>query len=270
MKYIILNNIPRIKFAHRYSTNKYNLEPPFSKTLIEFTYHSKGESYLKEDNIIKYVPENSIVCLIHNKKRQAFSSCLQEHYSVCIEVNYEIADEPSKFSFPLFEQITDPEIVTKIAKKIQYIIQQKQSNALDSFQESSEIFELLYMYCKYEKAKNLAIENITLAYKIIHYVNKAKKYISSNINRQIEIEEIANNLKISCGYLSKIFKNGTGESIITYTNKLKLSIILELVNNKKCSLYEACEQLSLNDPNYVSHMFKKYYGKTFSELLKKY
>ena len=141
MKYIILNNIPRIKFAHRYSTNKYNLEPPFSKTLIEFTYHSKGESYLKEDNIIKYVPENSIVCLIHNKKRQAFSSCLQEHYSVCIEVNYEIADEPSKFSFPLFEQITDPEIVTKIAKKIQYIIQQKQSNALDSFQESSEIFE---------------------------------------------------------------------------------------------------------------------------------
>ena len=51
----------------------------------------------------------------------------------------------------------------KIAKKIQYIINQKQSNALDSFQESSEIFELLSMYCKYEEANQLVINNLSLA-----------------------------------------------------------------------------------------------------------
>lgn len=270
MKYISFKSIPYIDFAHRYFTEKYDLPLPYSKNTIEFTYHHIGDSYiLNEDGSTQFVPENSIFCLLHNVKRRVHSNTYQDHYSVCINCDYEIVDKPAKYSFPLIELIDNNEIVLKIASKIKYIIIQKQSGTLDSFQEASLIFELLSMYCKYEEANQLVINNLSLAYKIIHYVNKAKKYISNNIDKQISVEEIASYLNISCGYLSKIFKESTGESLITYINKSKLNIILELVENKKCSLYEACEQLNLNDPNYVSHMFTKYYGKTFSDLLKK-
>ena len=108
MKYISFKSIPYIDFAHRYFTEKYDLPLPFSKNTIEFTYHHIGDSYIiEEDKSTKFVPENSIFCLIHNSKRRVYSNTYQDHYSVCIYGEYEILDEPTKYSFPFIGRCVD-------------------------------------------------------------------------------------------------------------------------------------------------------------------
>ena len=60
----------------------------------------------------------------------------------------------------------------------------------------------------------------------------------------------------------------TGTTIISYINRLKLEKIKNLVINKGISLRQAGESVGIYDENYLSRLFKQYYGKSISELKK--
>ena len=65
-----------------------------------------------------------------------------------------------------------------------------------------------------------------------------------------------------------IFKEITNESIIQYINRLKLDKIKVLVELKGLTIEQAGDIYGIHDKNYISRMFKKYYGHTLSELKK--
>ena len=79
----------------------------------------------------------------------------------------------------------------------------------------------------------------------------------------------AKSLGITPEYLCAVFRKSEGRSLIRFTNELKLENILELMRSKGVTLAEASAQYGFSDPNYVSRLYKKYFGENITEALKK-
>lgn len=97
------------------------------------------------------------------------------------------------------------------------------------------------------------------------YCDRAKQYIAQNIEKKISVGEIATAAGVSKNYLTNIFSQSEGMPLIEYINRRKLTHMLALIDSENYSLSQAGEQVGISDPNYISRIFKRYYGMTFSE-----
>jgi AraC-like DNA-binding protein len=97
------------------------------------------------------------------------------------------------------------------------------------------------------------------------YCDRAKAYITENINRKITVSEVAEAAGVSKNYLTNVFSNSEGIPLMEYINRNKLSYMLELIRRYGYSLSEAGEHVGFSDVNYISRIFKRYYGMTVTE-----
>lgn len=92
-------------------------------------------------------------------------------------------------------------------------------------------------------------------------VKRIIKYLNDNYNKKISLEQIAHNMYLSPVYISKIFKEETGESPINYLIKIRLEKAREiLVKEKNSSIKSIAHQVGYDDAYHFSKLFKKYYG----------
>lgn len=92
------------------------------------------------------------------------------------------------------------------------------------------------------------------------YVAKAVRYINLNYTQKLTVEEIANHLGISEGYLHRIFKRVEGSSILAYLNRKRIYAAIDLMENSNLTLKEAAYNVGIDDPAYMSRLFKKITG----------
>lgn len=97
------------------------------------------------------------------------------------------------------------------------------------------------------------------------YCDRAKAFISENIDRRLTVSEVAKATGISKNYLTNIFSSSEGMSLMEYINRRKLSYMMELVRRYGYTLSEAGEHVGFTDVNYISRIFKRYYGVTVTE-----
>ena len=96
-------------------------------------------------------------------------------------------------------------------------------------------------------------------------IEAAKKYIESNYTDNITLEDVSREVNISSYYLSRIFKEGTGENFIDYLTGLRMDKAKELLATTQYSMKEICAKVGYSDPNYFSKTFKKNVGVTPTE-----
>jgi AraC-like DNA-binding protein len=92
------------------------------------------------------------------------------------------------------------------------------------------------------------------------YTQRAKRYIREHLREPICQSKVAEHLSITPEYLCAVFKKTEGISLIRYVNTAKLSAICSLIEKEHMKLCEAAALFGYSDPNYVSRLFKKYYG----------
>ncbi|MBE6613308.1 MAG: helix-turn-helix transcriptional regulator, partial [Ruminococcaceae bacterium] len=100
------------------------------------------------------------------------------------------------------------------------------------------------------------------------HVERAKRYISAHLHEPISQKQLALELGITPEYLCAIFKKSEGESLIHYTNRMKLATICAILQNEQIPLSEAAAMYGYADPNYVSRLYKSYFGRTISESIR--
>jgi two-component system response regulator YesN len=94
---------------------------------------------------------------------------------------------------------------------------------------------------------------------------RAKDYIRANYSNSITLEDVAREINISPQYLSKLFKEETGENFIDYLTGIRIRIAKNLLENGDMSIKEICYSIGYSDPNYFSRTFKKIVGSTPTE-----
>ena len=76
----------------------------------------------------------------------------------------------------------------------------------------------------------------------------------------VTIEDIAAQLGISAGYLHRIFRHVKNCSILDCLNRKRVIAAIELMENRNLSLKEAAYNVGIEDPAYMSRLFKKVTG----------
>lgn len=91
-------------------------------------------------------------------------------------------------------------------------------------------------------------------------VNTIISYMIENYKCQISLDKISKNMYLSPVYISKIFKEETGESPINYLINLRLSKAKELLDDGHFSIKEVAEKVGYADAYHFSKLFKKHFG----------
>lgn len=105
---------------------------------------------------------------------------------------------------------------------------------------------------------NLKMQSVTYSSNL--KVEKIIEYLHQNINKTVKVEELSEMTGLSSSYISRIFKDATGYSIIKFFNKMKIdkAEALMLRGNKKVK--EVSRILGFEDEFYFSRLFKKIKG----------
>lgn len=159
---------------------------------------------------------------------------------------------------------TTTELKQKIAMHCHGMIAEKESNQVGQyFMLKTHIMQILLLIVReivdVERPiqKGYNFETYTKSYA----VNRIVKYLNENYENKISLEQIAHNMYLSPVYISKIFKEETGESPINYLIKIRLEKAKEiLLTEGSGSIKSIANQVGYDDVYHFSKLFKKYYG----------
>ncbi|HML37710.1 MAG TPA: response regulator [Bacillota bacterium] len=96
-------------------------------------------------------------------------------------------------------------------------------------------------------------------------ISRAREFIKANYAKPITLEDVAREINVSPQYLSKLFKEETGENFIDYLTGIRIRIAKTLLESDEGSIKEICYSIGYSDPNYFSRIFKKIAGVTPTE-----
>jgi two-component system, response regulator YesN len=98
-------------------------------------------------------------------------------------------------------------------------------------------------------------------------IEKAIEYIDNNYNVDISLADIAFHVHFSPIYLSRFFKEKTGENISKYITKIRIQKAKSLLRDGHYKIYEISKMVGYSDPKYFAKIFKENCGKTPTEYL---
>ena len=128
-------------------------------------------------------------------------------------------------------------------------------NIFDGFHSTQEMINWL------DQLADRCIEEIGAYSNASSHIEKVKQYIQGNYsNSDIRIEHIAKAVYLSENYLSAIFAQKCGMSIVEYLTFVRLSQGKALLDSHQFSAAEVAEKVGYLDPIYFSKCFKKKYG----------
>ncbi len=101
-------------------------------------------------------------------------------------------------------------------------------------------------------------------------VRSAKNYLDTHFkDPDLSLQEIADMLEVSTGYLSRIFKQYTGLSFTDYLKKIRITESIKLMNSSSLKIYEVAQQVGYSSQHYFCYAFKKVLGISPSEYRQK-
>ncbi|SDE02489.1 Helix-turn-helix domain-containing protein [Paenibacillus sp. UNCCL117] len=97
---------------------------------------------------------------------------------------------------------------------------------------------------------------------IIHFVYD---YLEKNYAADISLDALADKLNISRSYLSRYFKEKTGENFVDYVNSVRIEKAKKLLLQPDIRILDAAQLVGYQNANSFNRMFKKFTGSTPSE-----
>lgn len=94
------------------------------------------------------------------------------------------------------------------------------------------------------------------------YVRQAVAYISENYRNDISLADVAGNLGITQGYLSRVFKERTTYTFLEYLTCYRLRKAVKLLHDRSLRINEIAHMAGFQDHGYFSQLFRRYLGVT--------
>ena len=114
-------------------------------------------------------------------------------------------------------------------------------------------------------------EKMTVGQKKLNFQERIIEFISENYkNPNLNIDFIGDYFETSPSYISKIFKDSYGETLVDFINKYRLTKAKELIKSEKYTFIEITEMVGYNHVRTFNRIFKKYEGITPSVFKEKY
>lgn len=86
------------------------------------------------------------------------------------------------------------------------------------------------------------------------------EYVLTHVNEEISVKLLSESLYINKSYLSEIFKQKFGMTLLQYITMAKMERAKKLLQEGKFKNYQIAEMLGFKDHEYFGRLFKKYIG----------
>lgn len=136
-------------------------------------------------------------------------------------------------------------------------------NQIQSSRSPGELVKLIKEQCYriIRQSKGMVTEN--------QFVNAAVAYINQNYYRDITLTMVAEEICLSPGYLSTLFKQVKGDSFINYLSRVRIRHACNLMQDVRLKNYEISYQVGFQNEKYFSKVFRKIMGESPNEFRKK-
>ncbi len=271
----------RIAFAQSLATTNYKYklqntgyglygQAPAGGGILEIGFVEQNPIVLKGPDGEILIEEN---CIFIIPPESEFSvGCLNEglHRHTTVEFLIRGSAKPAEeFRPPVGKTVTLPLIIPPSAgsNEVFSLIRNITCNHTTSFrrsyfEECADFMLLIHKLCSLVQSANFGT---VISPGNRRYCDRAKAYISENIDRRLTVADVAAAVGISKNYLTNIFSSSEGLPLMEYINRRKLSYMIELIRRYGYTLAQAGEHVGFADGNYVSRIFKRYYGMTLTE-----
>ncbi|WP_236860268.1 PocR ligand-binding domain-containing protein [Candidatus Formimonas warabiya] len=98
--------------------------------------------------------------------------------------------------------------------------------------------------------------------KNLQATQKAADYIRENFRQKLTIDEIAQAVYLSPCYLSRIFKQNFGCTLMEYLAQVRVEKAKTMLKNPQFNVMQVAEESGFEDPGYFTRVFKKVEGVT--------
>ncbi len=125
------------------------------------------------------------------------------------------------------------------------------------------LVEILEHHERYEK-------DVKVSTSIHEYMKEEKlaiviNFLQENLHQNLTLDDICQNTLLSRSSLQKLFKEGTGHSVMDYFKEMKIQEIKHLIREENHNFTEIAEILGYSSIHYLSRTFKANTGMTLSE-----
>lgn len=259
MRIYEIDSMPRIQFAHVYGSENYTNRFGVKERLIEVTLVTRGTLTVDLGDEKYVVQEGDLICGLFDKPSLVHSDGPHEHHTVCATVDWRMLETTvGGLYLPLVTRASQS--LRHAESIIELFIRDPLTYQDSPTRGAAKFLELL---CEIDRCNRKGRELIIPGEAL--YTQRAKQYIQEHLHEPICQSEVAKHLSITPEYLCAVFKKTEGVSLIRYANVTKLSAIRSLVEKENMRLYEAAARFGYSDPNYVSRLFKKYFGYRITE-----
>jgi two-component system, response regulator YesN len=101
------------------------------------------------------------------------------------------------------------------------------------------------------------------------FVEKARELVDGRFSDpNLSLEDVARELQVSPGYLSRLLKRDTGFSFVEYLTRCRITRAVELMTNPALKVFEAAERVGYHSQHYFARAFRKILGVSPSEYRK--
>lgn len=100
------------------------------------------------------------------------------------------------------------------------------------------------------------------------YIQKVLKETRERYSEKISLETFSEELGVSGSYLSRKFKEATGQTYLDFLNKYRVQQAIKLLETGTYKIYEISEMTGFSDYKYFSTVFKKYTDRSPSDFVK--
>lgn len=127
----------------------------------------------------------------------------------------------------------------------------------------AQLSELLKQVCEYTASKRQQNMQHSRKHALDERMVRMTEFIENNYNDpNLNISTIGNEFDMKPTYLSKLFKDHTGEGLLDYINKTRIERAKQLIADRSKNISDISNCVGFNDVNAFIRTFKKYEGIT--------
>lgn len=99
-------------------------------------------------------------------------------------------------------------------------------------------------------------------------VQDIQRYVRESLEADLSVDAIAYQFHLSRRHLTRVFKSVANETLLEFITRMRVETAARLISSTTLSILEVTLSVGLDSPSYLSRLFKRYLGRTPSELRK--
>ncbi len=259
------------RIEQKHQRRPYTMPEEHLHSYFEIYYLLSGERYYFVEDQIYHVHSGSLVLIPPHVVHRTTNVRPQSHERILIHFGPEYLETriPALKSYPLLDPFYRGNKIIRLNANEQRTIEGILDKALAEAKQQRQHYELYQALLLSELLLNigrieLSPENNSVGeLSPMHIrVHNVIRFVREHHEESLRLSALAERFFVSPSYLSRVFRQVTGLTLVQYINNVRIRQAMELLSKSNLSVSEVAEAVGYETQTHFSRIFKRFMGMT--------